>query len=386
MQGETQRLLAEQVAGFLESGTTSMADDVYRNSVGDYVDVAHLQRETESLFRIDPLVIGHASECANPRDVLARDVAGVPVLIARQRDGSLRAFLNVCRHRGSKVELEECSQRNSFSCPYHAWTYRLDGTLANIPHANDFGYIDRDEHSLVGLPIVERHGLLWVGLTPGATIDVEGHLGADLDAELAAYGLDGFVVERSETRLIEMNWKVVVDGFLETYHLGVLHRTTIGPHIRTNIAPFRAFGPHGCMTAVRTSFEKIRHENLDTVDPSRHLVHAYNVFPNTVLVWSGNHMELWMTFPVPGQPGRTNVTVNVLGEKGHVASDPGYFDRNWDVVTSTVLTEDFVIGHVIQQGFVSGAQTHVTFGRNEPGVIHFHRSLSGRVLAGPDPA
>lgn len=381
MERETQQLLAQQVVTFLDSRTTSRADDIFQNPVADYTDADHLILETQRLFRVDPVVIGHASECSKPRDFLARDVAGVPVLVARQRDGSLGAFLNVCRHRGSKVEFEACGQRNSFSCPYHAWTYRLDGTLASVPHADDFGTIDRDQHGLVALPIVERHGLLWVGLTPGTSIDVAAHLGAELDAELAAYGLDGFLVERSETRSIDMNWKVVVDGFLETYHLGVLHRTTIGPHIRTNVAPFRAFGPHGCMTAVRSSFEKIRHENLDTVDAGQHLVHAYSVFPNTVLVWSGKHMELWMSFPVPGQPGRTNATVKVLGEKGHVASDPGYFDRNWDVVNDTVLTEDFVIGNSIQQGFNSGAQTHLTFGRNEPGVQHFHRSLSVRLTS-----
>ena len=376
---ETQRELAQQVVTFLESGSTSMAADVFHNPVADYTDVHHLQLETTNLFRVDPLLIGHASQCANPRDFLTRDVAGVPVLVVRQRDSSLAAFLNVCRHRGSKVEFDACGQRNSFSCRYHAWTYRLDGSLASVPHSDDFGPLDRAKHGLVALPVVERHGLVWVGLTPGTGIDVAAHLGPELDAELASYGLEGFVVERTETRTIDLNWKVVIDGFLETYHLGVLHRTTIGPHIRTNVAPFRSFGAHGCMTAVRTSFDKIRYEDLATVDAGQHLVHAYNVFPNSVMVWSGKHMELWISYPVTGHPGHTNVTVHVLGEKSHVAEDPGYFDRNWIVITDTVLTEDFMIGQSIQQGFTSGAQTHVTFGRNEPGVQHFHRSLAERV-------
>ena len=375
MQRHTQEQLAVEINGFLRTGTTAMAGDVYQNPVTDYTDAQHLARETSELFRTYPIVVGHRSECSAPRDFFARDIGGVPVLVVRQHDGSIGAFLNVCRHRGSKVMIEACGQRSVFSCPYHAWSYRLDGSLVGVPNHDDFGEIDRAELGLVRLPVEERHGLIWVVLTPGGSIDVAGHLGEELDDELDGYGLDGFLVERSNTTSVAANWKVVVDGFLETYHLGVLHRTTIGPHIRSNLAPFRSFGRHGCMTAVRTSFDKVRDVEPARADLRPHLVNAYQIFPNTVLVWSGIHMEAWLSFPETNHPGRTDVTVKVLGAAEHLAQETDYWNRNWEIVTDTILGEDFTIGRGIQQGFSSGAQTHVRFGRNEPGVQHFHQAL-----------
>lgn len=376
MHRQTQEQLAAEINELLRSGSTVQADAVMRNPVKDYTDPGHLARETSDLFRSLPLIVGRSSQCAQPKEFIAADIAGVPVLVSRQPDGTLRAFLNVCRHRGSKVTFETCGKRSIFSCPYHAWSYGADGTLHSVTNHEDFGEIDPSNLGLVRLAVQERHGFIWVVLTPGVAIDVAQHLGADLDEELAAYGLESFVVERSESTSVETNWKVVVDGFLETYHLGYLHRTTIGPHIRTNLAPFRRFGPHGCMTAVRTSFDKVRHGDLGETDLRPYLINAYQIFPNTVLIWSGVHMETWLNFPQMDRPGHTDVTVHVLGTADHVAAETDYWDKNWDVVTTTVLTEDFTIGRAIQQGFNSGAQSHIMFGRNEPGVQHFHTSLN----------
>ncbi len=381
---ETQEELAREINAFLSEQTTALTDSVMQNPISEYTDPDRLKFEKELLFRRLPIVVAHSSAVAGPKDFLAEDIGDVPVLIVRQLDGTLKAFLNVCRHRGSKVTFENCGNRGSFSCPYHAWTYRTDGSLANVTNADDFGDVDRSTLGLVELPVEERHGLIWVVLQPGASIDVAKHLGPIFDPELEAYGIDTFVVERAFTTRARANWKVIIDGFLETYHLGFLHRTTIGPHIRTNLAPFRTLGPHGCMTAVRTSFDRIRGEDVQTSDIAPHLVHAYQLFPNTVIVWSGRHFEVWLVHPDGEDPNRSVVKVLVLGRAAEV-EDPAndYWERNWVVVTDTVLTEDMTVGESIQHGFNSGAQTHVTFGRNEPGVQHFHAMVrAGLVVSG----
>lgn len=375
MRRQTQEALSVQINQMIDSGTTAMADEVMFNPVSDYTDVGRLGSEL-AMLRRTPVVVGFASQCPNPKDFLAVDAAGMPVLVVRQADGGLRAFLNVCRHRGSKLTFEPCGHQGVFTCPYHAWSYRSDGSLLNLPNAEDFGAIDTSEFSLTSLAVEERHGFIWVLTTSGLPIDVAAFLGLELDDELAGYELERFQIDRSQTTTVATNWKVIVDGFLETYHLKTLHRTTIGPHIRNNLAPFRKFGPHGCMTAVRTSFDKVRHNDLAETNLRPYLVNAYQIFPNTVLVWSGMHMEAWLSFPSPADPGVTEVTVHVLGDRDQVESDPAYFDKNWEVVRSTVLTEDFVVGASIQQGFNSGAQANIVFGRNEPGVQHFHASLN----------
>ena len=380
---ETQEVLAREINVFLAEHTTSLADSIMRNPVSEYTDPARLASEKALLFRKLPIVVGHSSALGEPKDFIAEDIGDVPVLVVRQSDGSLKAFLNVCRHRGSKVTFEACGNRGSFSCPYHAWTYRPDGSLANLTNADDFGDVDRGALGLVELPVEERHGLIWVVLQPGSSIDVAAHLGPVFDPEMAAYGIDTFVVERSFTTRARANWKVIVDGFLETYHLGYLHRTTIGPHIRSNLAPFRTLGPHGCMTAVRTSFDRIRGEAVETADIAPHLVNAYQLFPNSVIVWSGRHFEVWIVHPDGDDPNRSIVKVLVLGRASEVP-DPvnDYWGRNWVVVTDTVLTEDMSVGEAIQQGFATGAQSHVTFGRNEPGVQHFHAMVRSGIGIG----
>ena len=96
---------------------------------------------------------------------------------------------------------------------------------------------------LVPLACEVRHGLVWAMVTPGATIDVAGFLGETLDGELSGWSLDGFVVERSTSLAEDANWKLIIDGFLETYHLRFLHAATVGPHIHSNLSPFQAYGP-----------------------------------------------------------------------------------------------------------------------------------------------
>ena len=214
-----------------------MAAGVMRNPVAQYID-RHAGAEKAEV--VLPLSRGGGPPLAvrGGRGLLHRDVVGVPVLVSRQDDGSLKALLNVCRHRGSLVTFEECGNRRSFTCPYHAWTYRADGSLSNIPYDEGFEGLDRSTMGLVELPVEERHGLIWVVLAPGQPIDVASHLGA-LDEELASYAIGDYLVERSTILRADLNWKIVVDGFLETYHLRFLHSSTVGPYIKTNLAPSR---------------------------------------------------------------------------------------------------------------------------------------------------
>ena len=385
MQQEARQRLVAEIDRYLDTGTTAMAAEVARNPVAEYTDPRRLADEKARLFRTYPLVVGHGSQCAEPRDFFTEDVAGVPILVSRQDDGSLKAFLNVCRHRGSKVTFEECGQRRSFTCPYHAWTYRSDGTLTNITYGEGFEGVDRAEMGLVELPVEERHGFVWVVLSPGGSIDVADHLG-ELDAELASYGIGTYVVERSTVLRADFNWKVVVDGFMETYHLRFLHSTTIGPYIKTNLAPFDAVGRHGRMTAVRNSYDEVRGRLGDDAGVLPHVAVVYQIFPNTIILWQGDHFESWFVFPEGENPARSASRVQLLAPTPTASdAEQRHWDQNWKVLMDTVLNEDFVVARAAQEGFAAGGQSHLTFGRNEPALQHYHRSLSdvlGPVIEG----
>src|SRR5262249_14491253 len=151
------------------------------------------------------------------------------ILLVRRDDGSLGAFLNVCRHRGARVA-EGCGNAKLFTCPYHAWTYGTDGRLRGRPDERSFAGYDKETNGLRPLPVVEKYGMIFVASTPGATFDVDALLGG-AERDLASYRLDTY--HHYETRVLrqKLNWKIVVDTFLETYHLQFLHTNTVSPII-----------------------------------------------------------------------------------------------------------------------------------------------------------
>ena len=141
------------------------------------------------------------------------DYVGVPILVVRGRDRRLRAFLNVCRHRGAKVA-KDCGEARAFSCPYHAWSYDLAGKLIAIPDERCFPDVRGERSSLIELPICEKYGLVWVIPTPDPdgenTFDIDPLLGG-LGPELACYGFSSWVFYDKRVVPETMNWKLLVD-------------------------------------------------------------------------------------------------------------------------------------------------------------------------------
>jgi phenylpropionate dioxygenase-like ring-hydroxylating dioxygenase large terminal subunit len=136
-----------------------------------------------------PINIGLSCLLPNPGDWMTHDYAGIPILLVRRADGTLGAFLNVCRHRGARVANGCGGGARDFSCPYHGWTYGLDGTLIARPAEAAFSIAERATHGLRSLPVVEKYGMIWVAPRPDLRIDVDAMLdGAATD--LAAYRLD----------------------------------------------------------------------------------------------------------------------------------------------------------------------------------------------------
>src|ERR1700687_5298044 len=147
---------ARKLLAHVSDRTTALADGVYRNPVTDYTSPQQGAREREVFFRNGPINIGLRALLPNAGDWMPHDYAGVPILLVRRADGSLGAFLNVCRHRGARVA-EGCGNgARSFSCPYHGWTYGLDGSLVARPEEASFAAAERATHGLRALPAVEK--------------------------------------------------------------------------------------------------------------------------------------------------------------------------------------------------------------------------------------
>jgi nitrite reductase/ring-hydroxylating ferredoxin subunit len=384
MQRSTQLALAREILRHIDMRTTAISDAVVRNPTAVYTEPELLRREIDILFRRQPLLLGLSCQLPNPGDYLTDDLAGVPVLVVRREDGSIAAFLNVCRHRGAKLVHGAGHSGRHLVCPYHAWSYRLDGSLAGMPAAECFAGIGTDRRALVALPAVEKYGMIWVRPSPGPEIDIDAHL-AGLGPELAGYDCAGYTLYESRQIERRMNWKIVIDTFLEPYHFAPLHRDTVAPIFIPNLCLFHAFGPNLRETLPRRSIEQLRDLPQSDWDLITHTAIVYVLFPNTVFVMQADHIELWRVFPAEGRADRAIMSLDFyIPEPAVSDSARRHWQRNMGLVIKTVQEEDFPTGEGMQQGFMAEAQSHVAYGRNEPALAHFQASVRAALAHGGD--
>jgi phenylpropionate dioxygenase-like ring-hydroxylating dioxygenase large terminal subunit len=374
MRRQDQIVEARKLLGYLEKRTTALAEDVYRNPVGDYTCPQQAERERELFFRKGAFNVGLSALLPNPGDWMTHDYSGVPILLTRDRGGKLGAYLNVCRHRGARIANGRGSGEKDFRCPYHGWCYGLDGKLIARPDEPSFAAAARETHGLRPLPVVEKYGMIWVSPDPEAKFDVDEMLGG-MGGDLAAYGLETW--HHYETRVLrrKMNWKLGVDTFGETYHLQHLHPDTVDPLFFSNRCTFDAFGPNHRMLAARKTFETLRGLPEHEWDVFDNTVVICVLFPNTVFTYQRDHVETWHFFP--GDAVDETVIYVSLYIPEPVANPKAkeHWDRNFNLLMATVELEDFPTCEGMQIGFHSGAQDAITFGRNEPALQHFHKSI-----------
>ena len=368
--------IGRELLGHIDAGTTHLAGTIYRHNVSDYTCADQLAQERSDLFRRLPLNVGLSCLVPLPGDFLTLDHSGDPILLVRQRDGSLRAFLNVCRHRGAKVARADegaCGHASAFTCPYHAWSYGLDGRLLGRPDERSFPEYPKENIRLPELPCVERDGMIWVAATPGE--DIDAHLGPAAE-DIRAYGLAGYHHYETRVREGRFNWKVLVDTFLETYHLSTLHTETIHPIFFTNLTAFDAMGRHLRMVGARRTIKALRDLPENEWDVIRHTVIVYVLFPNTVFIVQGDHIETWHVHPAPDDPNRCTMRISLYTpDPAETDSARRHWDNNFNLLMRTVEEEDFPVGEDMQRGFRSPAQSHIVFGRNEPALAHFHSQV-----------
>jgi phenylpropionate dioxygenase-like ring-hydroxylating dioxygenase large terminal subunit len=380
MRRQNQIAEARKLLGYLSDRTTALAEGVYRNPVTDYTCEKQAERERALFFRKGAFNVGLSALLPNPGDWMTHDYSGVPILLARGSDGKLGGFLNVCRHRGARVANGSGSGEKDFRCPYHGWCYGLDGALIARPDEPSFAAAARETHGLRPLPVIEKYGMIWVSPDPEARFDVDAMLGGMGD-DLAAYGLESW--HHYETRVLrrKMNWKLGVDTFGETYHLQHLHPNTVDPLFYSNRCTFDAFGPNHRMLAARKTFDTLRGLPEHEWDVFDNTVVICVLFPNTVFTYQRDHVETWHFFPGDAVDEVVMYVSLYVPEPVDNPKAKEHWDRNFNLLMATVEMEDFPTCEGMQIGFRSGAQDAITFGRNEPALQHFHKSISAALAA-----
>lgn len=356
------RIVAHRAAGL----GTDVAATVMPVPITTYTDPVRLELERRLIGQA-PAVIGLSGLLPSPRSYATVEIGDHSVIVTRDDDGVVHAMLNVCRHRGAEVA-SGCGTATRLTCPYHGWVYGLDGEGVSRRRGEHF---DGDPAALTALPVLERDGIIWASADPGTQIPDQPLHGAE--RELAPLGLGELRWFGTTTFTRPLNWKLAVDTFCEAYHLSSLHRDTLAPLIHDDFALFDPFGPHGRLVAVRKSFR-----DLDEVEPRerRLLPHAtilWFLVPGTVLLHQQDHIQLYQS-----RPGRTadeaHLTVTLYVPRESDRSD-SYWQKNFDLLVDVTDSEDFATAAGIQRGYRTRAQDHVVFGRNEPALQHYHRSI-----------
>lgn len=359
----------------VQDGSTDQATAVMREPVDHYLDQDRWRREIDQVHRRVPMPLALSCELPTAGTFKALDVADVPVLITRGRDGAVHAMINACRHRGSPVAGRGAGKANRLTCPYHAWSYDLQGSLKGVYGEKSFGEIDRESLGLRRLWAEERAGIIFVGLTPGMTHDLTDWLG-DLEPLLAGLGLAD-LHHFSTKELPGTNYKVILDGFLETYHFAALHATSVALTNISNIVAFDSWGPHQRnASALRTIAEEM-HKSAAERDPAMAVAPNYWLFPAMAIAGAYRHLTA-VSIVLPGRSHNESYTQQILAvrrppaddEEAHAAA------RMRDWFYDITLNEDYAAQAAVAASLPALAGTNLTFGRNEPGVQHFHRSLA----------
>ena len=365
--------LAAKLFKHIEQTTTDRLDGLLEYDLSIYTDPLIAQQERERIFQRVPMMAAHSNQIPEPGSFISLQLNSSNVLLTRKQDGSVGAFLNICRHRGTRLASEACGKRNRFTCPYHGWTYGNDGKLRGIGFADSFGIKPNDDKNLVALPVEERHGFIWVVEDPNGSIDVQSHLGDGMDQALAEYGLDRWFHYKTQVFDFPQNWKVMMDGLIDGYHVQFLHGKTISPYFYPNMMGIEILGRNALWGNPRRAMEKILHEQ-----PGESSLHKYAIIgnllnPNAVMVMHPHHIEFWTVYQNPNDIGACKLHLRYLTPNNDYNEKVvGILDKNWKIATDAIINEDVPIGNSIQASAATPNAGTVCLGRNEVTNQLFH--------------
>ncbi|MEM7360224.1 MAG: SRPBCC family protein [Pseudomonadota bacterium] len=378
MNRKTEIALAEELLALSESDTPYLDASETASAVASYTDVARYELELEKIFRKIPQPIAHASELPEPGSFIKRDLAGLPLLITRDDNGQVHIFLNVCRHRGTRLVDEHSGCKRRFSCPYHAWTWNNKGELLSIPgQQHGFPNIDKAELGLKTLGVVEQYGWVWVNPAGEEAPDLAAHLG-DLEVDLAWIEADQHQVLYTEEQLKQTNWKLLSEGGLEAYHFKIAHRKTIGPYFKDNLSTYQEFNGSFRSILAKSSLPEMSALPREQWRLRDYTQIVYTLFPTTSLLVQSDHIS-WIQFnPIAVDQCQLKVTTLVPKDRVESEADLAHWKKNHQITVDT-LTEDFDIAESIQSGLKSGANTHLTFGRFEGALDKLSQHIEQRI-------
>lgn len=358
----------------LDDGVNADAGGVRAAPADTYTCPDLARREWDSFFRGHPQVVGMSGDLPQPGSFITTEDVGIPILVTRDKDGVVRAFLNACRHRGPMVEQARRGQKSRFSCPFHAWTYDSAGALVGLPMEHQFGGVDRSCLGLVELPCLEHLGFLVVHPDPRGTIDAEA-LFQGVAEDFESWGWDRYVLGLEQTLDMKLNWKLATDTFGETYHFKRPHKDTLANNFHGDVLSYRSYSRNHRMILCLRAIDALRDQPESEWRIEAGGFPVYFLFPNVIINVGDRRIAVVRVYPDPQDVGRSISRISYFFSPEVLAENPEFAIAFSEGFTRVVAAEDYATCETTQRALASGLLKEVLFGRNEPPLHHYHNTF-----------
>ncbi len=372
--------IARRIVEHLSNNTSDLAPAPMRNDVSVYTDPARHAAERQKLFRETPVVACLSRDIPDPGSYRVFDETGVPIVVVRGQDGNVRAFLNICSHRGARLVREDSGTAKLFTCWFHGWSFDSQGKSIGVPERERFADTCKD---LVSVPAAERCGLVFVQATPGSHMDIDAHLGT-FAPELEILGLGEAEAVKSKPLPVKSNWKYALDTYGEGYHFAALHKKTLAPYFRSDITVYDRFGPHHRVNFLSRDMEAWVGKP-ESEWGAAELGGIHYVFPNTIIFVGSvrpgfRYVTTFRHFPGENV-GETVTYKSIYAPKG--VNSPEYrkeVEDAFDATAHVVETEDYVTAAEGWRNLTMLPRgSSVVYGRQELALQYQHQAIANAI-------
>ncbi len=347
-----------------------------------YTSPAFAEAEVQQIFAKEWLCAGRVDALKNPGDYLTMTIAGEPVILLRDREGQLRGMSNVCRHRMSTL-LEGRGNLRAIVCPYHAWTYNLDGSLRGAPAMGLNEDFCKNNIALPAIRVENWLGWIMVALNPDALAPAKAL--ADVEKLVGYLDMARYVETFRETFNWATNWKVLAENFMESYHLPVCHAGTIGGSVdlakMTCPQGAPAFNHHFIVKNDTVPLALAHPSNTVLQGDQRRITWLLAVYPALMITLTPGYF--WYLALTPDGPGRVNVLYGG-GMSADWIADPaaGEYLATIKALLDDVNVEDKACVERVYRGLLAGLSTPGPLSHLERPNYDFASYLAGRMVPG----
>ena len=355
-------------------------EESWETDIGRFTDPVRFELEKQKLFLERPQLIALSADIPENGSYYATEVAGRPILLVRGKDGIARAFLNACRHRGVQIA-KGCGKVAGFSCPYHAWTYGIDGSLISVPNRSSFE--EKQLQGLVELPSAEKGGMILVHPQPDGHLDFDEFFGP-MQAYLEDFKIESYELIHAYRAPAQINWKHAVDGGLENYHTPFLHKDTFGRMSR-NSPLSRAllhipFGSHHALVSPNEAILGLRDIPEEEWPHHCHFTSTNSVFPNTVIGGGFPLPVLFFQRSEPGEKvGTCDYVFRLYGAKNATPEERAMQLEGVKLFMQVAVQEDMPVQENAQIMMEKGIVPTVVFGKREINLTRMHKEYDALI-------